>query len=53
MGDPKTFDVILLTHIMDLHMSSRGTLEPEERCCMFYAKSLLRSDMWFFASTLF
>ena len=36
MDDYATFDVILLDNIIDLHMSSRGTLVPEEPCYMFY-----------------
>ena len=37
MGDRATFYVILLTDIMDLHMSIFGNLLPKGPCCVFYA----------------
>ena len=36
MDDCAIFDVILLDNIMNLHMSSLGTLVPEEHCCVCY-----------------
>ena len=35
MGDRATF-YDLLNFIMDLHLSSLGTLVPEGPCCVFY-----------------
>ena len=37
MGDHATFDVILLTDITDLHMSSLDTIVPKGYCSAFYA----------------
>ena len=36
-ADRATFDVILLTDIMDLHMLILGTLVPKGPCCVLYA----------------
>ena len=47
--------VVLRNHIMDLHMSSLGTIVPEGPCCVFYASRCpfyWGLTHWFFTSTL-